>query len=99
MDRRSYRWKRLTVDGSKNTLKKIGLSQPSPQCLNEAKNQYYNNNQHLEYKHFIKTAHFLQICTEDIFGLTHVNNRDDLSLIFELSLAGVLTFTFFYRRY
>jgi hypothetical protein len=58
--------------GTKNTLRKNGQSQLSPQRGKKVTNQYPNNNQHTEYNHFFKTFHFLQCCLENIFGIMHL---------------------------
>jgi hypothetical protein len=57
----------------KNDLKKNGPAQLSEPCDKRNTNQYHSNNQHTEYFHLVKTAHFLRSCIEDIFGRTQVD--------------------------
>jgi hypothetical protein len=59
----------------KNTLKKNGPSRRSPHSNNKIANPCRNNNQHIEYNHCVKTAHYLQSGTEGIFGLTNIHSQ------------------------
>jgi hypothetical protein len=59
--------------GDSKNLKKNGQSQLSSRYNKRVGNRYHNNNQHIEYYHFIKTARLLQTDIEGIFGRTHID--------------------------
>jgi antitoxin (DNA-binding transcriptional repressor) of toxin-antitoxin stability system len=65
--------KMIVLGESKNILKKNEPSQLLVPCGKRNTKQYHKNNQHTEYTHLIKTAHFLRSCIEDVFEQTLFN--------------------------
>jgi hypothetical protein len=49
-----------------------GPSPLLPRNIKRNITQYHNNNQHIEYNHFVKTTHFRPSSIEGIFGRTHM---------------------------
>jgi hypothetical protein len=66
---------RLHLDESKNTLKKNGHPQLSPECNKKVKKQCHNNNQYIEYSYFVNMVHVLRSRIVGIFGQTHFSRR------------------------